>query len=58
MSCVGIRNAIVAPNGVPNAQPEGLIIRTNAQLSQPFFEQLLPQAGFSLGIDGVVEVVP
>ncbi len=37
---------------------EGLIVRTNAQLSVAFFQALLTQSGFVLGTDAFVELVP
>jgi RHS repeat-associated protein len=55
---VRYRVAVSSPNGVPGAQPFGIIVRKSFEVSRLFFEQLLVQAGFALGVDGTVEVVP
>jgi RHS repeat-associated protein len=51
-------NAVVTRNNVPNAQPKGLIVRTNQEDFRIFFEQILQQAGFLLGLNGKVEIIP
>ena len=45
-------------NAIDNSIPEGLVIRTNARRSVPFFMQLLQRAGFTLNKNGFVQYVP
>jgi hypothetical protein len=45
-------------NGIPGAQPRGLIVRTPYATLLPFFQQMLTQAGFVIGVNGSVQVVP
>ena len=54
----GYRKAILTPVAVAGAQPKGLVVRTNAAISVPFFAQYLQQSGFQLGKDGFVQLVP
>ena len=51
------RNAVVASNSTPKAQPRGLIVRTNEASTHSFFEGILRQAGFTIGLDGFVQIV-
>ncbi len=50
------RAAITIPNGTPGAQPSGLIIRTNTDSLQEYFETIMQTEGFTIGVDGFVEM--
>ena len=43
------RLATAIPNGVPGAQPAGLTLMSNLEVSRPFFERLLREGGFVIG---------
>ncbi len=51
-------NAIQISDGIPGAQPSGLIIRINKEIARRYFEDHLREAGFALGVSGFVEIWP
>jgi len=51
-------NAIQISNGIPGAQPSGLIIRINKEIARRYFEDHLRGAGFVIGVSGFVETWP
>jgi len=50
------RNAIQVSNGIPGAQPRGLVIRTNKDIARRYFEDHLRKTGFRIGVNGYVEI--